>query len=461
VTSLNLTPNLLAGIFLSQTILNRGTVPDYQYAVPSWNTPAVLALNPGLGTTCGPGVADILPGDWSDSIFPVARQDATPENEALASFFAAAAPTVWHLYLSLTNNSGYTPSYQFPWDPTNLTSNGYLVPNESAQMADLVGGNNDFYNTLSFQTMTYMTTADLAKEEASFTSSGLTPAVVNLVPNSVTTLPSAGVTPVSPSIAAVASALGGLRVGSDGTYTADYSFSTGSQAWPIPMISYLVVPTNNLARASAGPLSELLNFAVSATGQADLTTAGWPGPGSAGADTYGYTPLSRSLVGAAQAVANAVAAEGSSPHTGSTTTTTTATSIATTVPLTPQAAGNIPSTPTGSPLGSGGGLPPAVSTGVSAGVGSSTAGGARAATFAGGQVSGKTGLSAQSADQSRVFIAEGTPLASGAFRSVAAEAFGTAGPWLLAVGGAGLFAGLLQRRREIVGGVTREGVTAK
>ena len=169
VTSLTLTPNLLAGMFLSQTILNEGTVADWKYAVPSWNEPAILSLNPGLSTTCSAGVTDVLAGGTEDeAVFPIGRQDAAPENQALASFFAGAAPAVWNLYLGFTKNAGYRPSDQFPWDASNLTSNGYLAANESAELTDLVGGNNDAFPTPYFQTVSYLTTSDLAREQTQF-----------------------------------------------------------------------------------------------------------------------------------------------------------------------------------------------------------------------------------------------------------------------------------------------------
>ncbi len=453
VTSLTLTPDLLAGMFLGQTILNDGTVADWKYAVPNWNEQAILSLNPGLGTTCSAGVADVLAGGTEDeAVFPIGRQDAAPENQALASFFAEAAPTIWNLYLGFTKNPGYRPTDQFPWDASNLTSNGYLAANESAELTDLVGGNNAAFPTPYFQTVSYLTTSDLAREQAQFSGAGLTPAVVDLVPNSVTSLPATGVEPLEPTTAAVGAALAGLKTNPDGTFQPDYDFSN-TTAWPIPMLTYLVVPTNHLAKDSAGPLAELINFAVSATGQADLVPFGWP---ATEGRTYGYTPLTGSLqayASAASGVAAEVAKEGSTPVTPDVTTTTTtapnAASRTTTATTTmtasssgQQSLAGLPATGVGSTGGPSTGPADSPSESLGERSGGTRASG-RAAETAGGSGQAPTGAAAAAR-----FIVEGDAVTDHPGSSVLTESFGAAAPWLVILGGGAIGLGLLLRRRD-------------
>jgi hypothetical protein len=454
LTSLNVTPDILAGMFLGQSILNDGSAPNWKYAVVNWNTQAILSLNPTLRTDCSTGSPDVLAGGTEDeAIFPIGRQDAAPENQALATFFAQAAPTVWSLYLSLTKNTGYIPSDEFPWDASNLTSNGYLAQNESAQLADLVGGNNDAFPTPYSQTVTYMTTSDLAKEQAQFAAAGLTPALVNLVPNSVTALPDAQVTPIGPTIRAVGSALAGLKANPDGTVKADYSFSNPA-VWPIPVVTYLVVPTNHLSSKAAALLAELVNFAVSATGQSDLGPLAWPGAGTDGASAYGYTPLTgplQSYADAATAVATAVASEGLPPPRPAATTTTTSpptgqatTSGASGQPVTPEETGSASGFGSSGLTGSGSGVS-------SAGLESGQAGGG-VATAGGAPPDGSSGPAGAGSLGPVRFVAEGSPVPDHPTSSLLDETYGTAGPWLLVLGSAGLATGLWLRRRDRLAG---------
>jgi hypothetical protein len=297
-----------------------------------------------------------------------------------------------------------------------------------------------------------MTTGDLAKEQAQFADAGLTPALVNLVPNSVTALPDAQVTPIGPTIRAVGSALAGLKANPDGTVKADYSFSNPA-VWPVPVVTYLVVPTNHLSSTSAAPLAELVNFAVSATGQSDLAALAWPGPGTDVTSAYGYTPLTgplQSYADAATAVASAVANEGLPPPGPAATTTTIGppTGQATT----PGASGQ-PLTPeqTGSATGFGFDDLTGPGSGVSA-AGPLGGQGGRGLTAAGAPQDGAPGRAVAGSLGAVRFVAEGRPVSDHPTSSLLDETYGTAGPWLLVLGSAGLATGLWLRRRDRLAG---------
>ena len=439
VTSLTLTPNLLAGIFLGQALVDDVTAPPQEkaLAVTSWSDPRILALNPTLAGACAKGVKDAVVGLAQSAVYPVARQDATPENEALAQFFAQATPTIWSDYLQAAGYQGYTPSPQFPWDSTSLTESGFLVQDENTQVGDLIGGNNNTSNASQFfQTITYLATGDVAKQSAQITSAGLTPAFVQLVPNNVSVMPTTGVTAIGPTVAAVgANAL----TSSNGWYGADYSFSNPA-AWPVPLVSSLLVPTNNLARDSAAPLAAILTYAVSATGQQQLSALNWSSPSNA-VDIYGYSPLVGTaftpLTDATQSIAAQVAAEANpSPVTtttttpatttttvarsASTTSTTVATSTGTTVPVLSNATGNQSGyTGVSSQLPTGREAPAAASS----------------PTSDPGLAAGRDGTADHlSRPKTVAFVVTGKTVADHPRQSLPAETFGATAPWLLVLG---------------------------
>ena len=84
---------------------------------------------------------------------------------------------------------------------------------------------------------------------------------------------------------------------------------TDASAYPMMMMSYLVVPTTGLSAAKATPLSQFIDFVLSPEGTKDI-------------EALGGVPVTSAMATAGQAVATTVAAE-AGPVTTTTTTTTT------------------------------------------------------------------------------------------------------------------------------------------
>ena len=218
------------------------------------------------------------------------------------------------------------------------------------------------------------------------------------------------------------------------------------------MLTYLVVPTNHLAKDSAGPLAELIDFAASATGQADLVPLGWPPTRSS---TFGYTPLTGPLqtyASAASGVAAEVAKEGSTPAPPSASTTTTipphdpnmTTTATTTMAVSASGATSQPGPPASgvdgsSALADGTGGSPTISERARAGGVAASGAGDAATRFP----ETRTGAGAAAH-----FVVEGEAVTDHPESSLLAASLGAGAPWLLVLGGGALGLGLLLRRRD-------------
>ncbi len=112
---------------------------------------------------------------------------------------------------------------------------------------------------------------------------------------------------VSPTVAGASAALADATTDPTTNLVTFNASTTDTAAYPLTMMSYLVVPTTGLSAGKATALSNFIQFVLSAKGQADV-------------QSFGAAPVTPAMVTEGLAVAKTVAAE-----TGTSTTTTTTT----------------------------------------------------------------------------------------------------------------------------------------
>ena len=227
---------------------------------------------------------------------------------------------------------------------------------------------------------------------------------------------------VGPTVAAETADLADAAIDTKTNLVTFKSSATDTQAYPLPVMEYLVVPTSGLSAAKAQALAGFIHFVLGFSGQAVITR-------------FGAAPVNTALNKAGLAVADAVAAQG---------TATTSTSTST-------------SSPTGSSASS-------TTTPTTASTTSTTVGGsaglASSATGTGGAAESTSGSEASNGGTAPGASASTGSTATGGAGAGQGLAF-TGGGWTAAgIGGSLILAGTLGRRlfaRRLRAPATRQG----
>jgi len=300
--TIKVTVPILAQIFTD--LPPTASPPPGGLGIGRWNDPELTALTPSLGGV-STASADIT-----------ALEDVQPaaSNYALETLFVnnATAKPIWDAYLKFYEGvTDDTPTDL--WPHTNGTSGGdvtlaqSLIPiNEQA---------NPPAPPSNPQTWGQGVVAPLPIDWTGAPRNIPTMAVQN----------AAGAF-VQPSVASMSAALQDATMDPTTNLVTFTANPNDAAAYPIPVMSYLVVPTSGLAPAKATALTAFIKFVLGSTGQAEVESLG----------AAGVTPA---MVTAGLQVATQVAAEASTTTTTTTTSPTTSTSTSTSTSASPNTSG--------------------------------------------------------------------------------------------------------------------------
>jgi ABC-type phosphate transport system substrate-binding protein len=295
--NLDLTVPQLARIFTD--LAPSESPPPGGTGIGTWNNSELLTLNPGLS-----GVSA-----QSQDITPIEDVQPTATNTALESLFVNNPTTkpIWDAYLNhFTGSTDDTPTDL--WPPTLTLSTSDEVIEQT-----LLKINDQANPPVPDPNPTHWGQGDIAPLPIDWWSGSALNNPTIAVQNDAGAY-------VAPTVASMTAAL-------------QNASPTDAAAYPIPVMSYLVVPTSGLAPAKATALAAFIKFVLGSTGQAEVKSMG----------AAGVTPA---MITAGLKVANEVAAQASSTTTTTTTTTTAATTststpTGTTVPPTGPGQGSV------------------------------------------------------------------------------------------------------------------------
>lgn len=347
VTSIQLDGNH-GGKFLSGLRLTIPTLAKiFTHRLTAWNDPEIVAENPDL--------ADNLQHNLAKTrISAVVRADSSATTTALVAMFKADpdAAAIWNNYV--TGHPMSDPD-KWPADQTSVSvidgSQGVI---NTVLHLDVATGQPIWGATDAMGNIGYVAPAWATQFGAPVV------AVQNLSKSQY----------ALPTSAAVSSALhaGATFDATTGLYAIDYSKITAADAYPIPLVSYFIVPVQGVSAGKAAPLASFLKFVLGTTGQQDVASTGMV------AATDEALTAGRKVVDALTAVATTTTSSTTTSSTSSTTstttrptTTTTATGGATTTaaPVAGASAGSAGGDPAGSSLPfTGGGAWPLLASGV-------------------------------------------------------------------------------------------------
>jgi ABC-type phosphate transport system substrate-binding protein len=290
--NLKLTVPLLAQIF--------ATVPPGYGGSPGidfWNNAALSALSPSLKGVASPSAA-IIP---QEDVNPAAT------SYALESLFLTdpAAKATWDAYLKLYTGSTDDAPSEF-WPHTSSSTSGgdqalaqALIPVDETAKPPTVAGP---------ETWGQGAIAALPMDWTGAPRNIPTVAIQNAAGDFV-----------SPTVASMTAALGHATMDPKTNLVTFNANASDAAAYPIPVMSYLVVPTSGLGQATATALANFIKFVLGKTGQDEVAA-------------QGAAPVTQAMVTAGLQVAAEVAAQSGSS--GSTTTTSTSTTSTTTTATT-------------------------------------------------------------------------------------------------------------------------------
>jgi ABC-type phosphate transport system substrate-binding protein len=283
--NLNLTVPLLAQIF--------ATTPTA--GLDDWNAPALTSVSPSLKGVYS-GSQQILP---QEDVNPAAT------SYALESLFLTdpAAKAQWDAYLKLyTGSTEDAPSEKWPYTSSS-TSGGdeaiaqTLIPVDETAKPPTVAGP---------ETWGQGAIAALPMDWTGAPRNIPTVAIQNAAGDFV-----------SPTVASMTAALGDATMDPKTNLVTFNRNANDAAAYPLPVMSYLVVPTSGLDQATATALSNFIKFVLGPTGQSEVAAGG-------------AAPVTQAMVTAGLQVATEVAAQSGSSGTTTTTTTTGSTTSTTT-----------------------------------------------------------------------------------------------------------------------------------
>ncbi|HEV2343755.1 MAG TPA: substrate-binding domain-containing protein [Actinocrinis sp.] len=240
----------LTGLRLSGTTLAK----IFTQAVTVWNDPAIQADNPGL----------TLP---ATAITPVVRADGSATTETFTHWMATEQPSLWNAYCAAAGRA--TPCAATSFYPGVPGTNMISVALSSGVAGYVAQPQNE--GSITYVESTYAQAAAL-------------PVAKVLNAAGYYTAPSAGAVSVSLLTAQLDSS---LTANLDGAFT-----DTDPRAYPLPQVSYLIVPTSTAAPFTVDKGATLGAFA-------SYALCG----GANEAQLLGYTPLPQNIV---QADLNAI-----------------------------------------------------------------------------------------------------------------------------------------------------------
>jgi phosphate transport system substrate-binding protein len=238
ITSLTLTPDLIAQIFLGE--------------VSNWNVNAAIqALNPGI--------------EFPSREVTFARAEHSAQTFVFTSWLAAAAPATW--------TPG--PAEIFPLPPSGVVGvTGNVGPKVVDPTTDFTDQGNIGFMDSSSAAFYGLPTVQIKRPDGSV---------------------------VAATRAAITQAIADATVNADGTITTNYT-NADPAAYPMPMPTYMMAPTNTISPDAGTTLAAFLRYAVQ-TGQAN--------------EPPGYAPLPANLVNDSMEVAAAIPAPAPSTPTPS------------------------------------------------------------------------------------------------------------------------------------------------
>ena len=291
--SLELTVPQLARIFTDLAPIQNP--PAGGTGIGTWNDSELFTLNPGLS-----GVSA-----QSDAVHPI--EDVQPEvtNTALESLFVNNPTTkpIWDAYLKyFSGTTDDTPTDLWPPTQTRIGSDELIEQS-------LITVNDQSNPPVPVTDPTHWGQGDIAPLPIDWWSG-------SSLNNPTIAIQNAAGAYVAPGVASMTAALQDATMDPTTNLVTFNASPTDAAAYPIPVMSYLVVPTSGLAPAKATALAAFIKFVLGSTGQGEVEQMG----------AAGVTPA---MVTAGLKVADEVAAQTS---TSTTTTTTTAATTSTSTP---------------------------------------------------------------------------------------------------------------------------------
>jgi len=288
-------PHLITGMHLTMDTLAK----IFQGVITLWSNSAILAENPTL--------APILE-NLSNSVATInviQRTDSSATTSALLAAIRASGADGFKYYTSFTPATGIPPD-QFPSiDAANVrgVSDGSQIIAEDVLNIDPHTG---VPSSQLDDAISYLSPAWAAKYGIPVV------AIQNIAGNFE--VPTAQTVTDAVTSGSTFDTTTNLYSMSENF---DYSKMAAADAYPIPLASYMVVPTQGAMPAKAAAMAGLANFALSTAGQADLTASG-------------MVPLTAPAQTAASAEATALAASSTTTTSTSSATSTTAVTVPTT-----------------------------------------------------------------------------------------------------------------------------------
>lgn len=283
----------------------------FTIGVNTWNDPQLSQLGGGKPVLCSAA---------SCSISAETQTSPTASSWALASLFLSdpAAKTVWDTYLlkqqKITDD---TPSEIWPGAGVtggDLSLAQGLVPVNQATLVPLTNPAQWGVGTVAPLPADW-----LGPPRNIFTTDPTT--------NKTIAIQNAAGKYVGPSSDATEAALSDATADANTNLVTFHSNANNTAAYPIDVMSYLIVPTSGLSPDKAKALSAFIKFVLGPTGQADVKA-------------LGDAPVTTSMVSAGLKVADQVATQQGQSTTATTTTTTTSTTNTTAAVVTAASTSN-------------------------------------------------------------------------------------------------------------------------
>jgi ABC-type phosphate transport system substrate-binding protein len=285
------------------------TVPQlakvFTFGVTQWNDPSLSQLSGGQ-----PAQVD----DASKDIEPINEVDPSASNYALASTFEndATAKPVWEAFLTQNKVTSDTPSDIWPTGRGG-TGGDFGLANSLVQVNESTGlpqSNPSLWG----QGQVAPLPADWLGAPRDIYSSDPTKNMTIAIQNAAGKY-------VLPTVAATTAAVNDASLDSTTNLVTFNSVAGDAAAYPIDVMSYLIVPTSGLSAAKATALAAFIKWVLGSVGQADV-------------QSQGDAPVTTAMVQAGLKVADEVAAEASQTSSSTTTTTTSTTTPAVTTAAT-------------------------------------------------------------------------------------------------------------------------------
>jgi ABC-type phosphate transport system substrate-binding protein len=242
----------------------------FTQTIGSWDSPQLSTISDGK---------PITPFAQGANVLPELLADPAASTQALIALFDAdsAAAAVWSAYITSLKGTNDSPTETWP------TSGG--VHGGDAELAQSLVP----FNTSTLQPLSDPSTWGLGQ---------IAPLAADWIgpPENIPTIAiqnNAGAY-VLPTVAAATAALRDATFDSTTNLVTYQNSKTDAAAYPLMVMSYMVVPTAGLSASKATALAALIRFMLGSQGQADITG-------------LGAAPVTPTMVNAGLAVANEVA----------------------------------------------------------------------------------------------------------------------------------------------------------